>query len=50
MNMSFREVNHIVTGRLMDLIACHQIKSEGAKLDWEKVEAESDEDVFPRWR
>lgn len=50
MNMSFQEVSHIVTGRMMDLIACYQIKNEGGVLDWEKVEAESDEDVFPHWR
>lgn len=40
----------MVKGRLMDLIACHQIKHEGAKLDWNKVEARDDEDVFPHWR
>lgn len=48
--MSFSEIRHIVKGRLMDLIACHQVKHEGGKMDWSKVEAENDEDVFPHWR
>lgn len=50
MGFSFPEIRHMVKGRLMDLIACHQIKNEGAKIDMNKVEAIDSTDVFPNWR
>lgn len=50
LNMGFPEVSHMPVGRMMDLIACHQIKHEGAKLDYAKVEALNDEAVIPHWR
>lgn len=50
MNMSFLEIRSMVYGRMLDLIACYQIKNEGAKIDWTNVEAISDLDVVPNWK